>query len=245
MVEKTLRVTSRTTVVYDEGLRTYFSNVFTTMAMGLAVTALVSHFVVASPELLGLLVSKTDGVRSIHLPWFALAIAELVLVWKIARRTDDRSVSMTRMLTMFLVYSAMNGATIAPVVSLYTGASVAKAFAIAAATFGTCALWGYTTKRDLRPFGAFLMVGLIGMIIALIANLFMQSTALDFALSVIGVFIFAGLTAWDMQMLRSMYIEQGKSSPGLVVSGALSLYLDFINLFQLFLRFFGVHTTEE
>jgi FtsH-binding integral membrane protein len=130
---------------------------------------------------------------------------------------------------------------LAPVLLIYTGASVAKVFFISAAAFGGLSLWGYTTSRDLTGWGSFLFMGLIGIVIAMVVNIFLGSAAVDFAVSVIGVVIFAGLTAYDTQKIKEMYYagDDGTVAGRKAIMGALSLYLDFINLFLFLLRFFG------
>jgi FtsH-binding integral membrane protein len=133
------------------------------------------------------------------------------------------------------------GVSLAPILLIYTGASVAKVFFISAAAFGSLSLWGYTTSRDLTGWGSFLFMGLIGIVIAMIVNIFLGSAAVDFAISVIGVLVFAGLTAYDTQKIKEMYYvgDDGTVAGRKAIMGALKLYLDFINLFLFLLRLFG------
>lgn len=235
--------TARTRVidvpVYDEGLRRYLSNIFLTMTFGLIVTGVVSQIVLNSPDLLSWFVEKnTKGEQSLTWWWWGLSFAEFSIVGWISNRSEDATLTLGRGLGMFAIYSAFNGLTIAPVLDLYTSVSVLKVFLITASVFSACAIYGHTTKRDLTGFGVFMVMGLFGLLIAMVVNIFLRSPAMDFLVSVAGVLIFTGLTAWDMQKLREMYDEDG-STVGLVINGALAFYLDFMNLFLFFLRWFG------
>ena len=141
----------------------------------------------------------------------------------------------------FWAFAAVMGLSLSSIFLVYTGTSIAKVFFISAATFGAMSLYGYTTQRNLSAMGSFLMMGLIGLIIAMLVNLFLKSTGLDFVISAVGVLIFAGLTAWDTQRIKEMFdpMEDGTIVGRKAVMGALSLYLDFINLFLFLLRFLG------
>ena len=219
----------------DEGLRSYLISVYNYMASGLVVTALAA-FLVANSSLINLMFSAQGGMSG--LGWLFL-FAPLIVVfgfsWVLTRGT------LGQVRGVFFLYSALMGISLAPVVLAYTGASMARVFLITAATFGTMSLYGYTTKRDLTSWGAFLRMGLWGVIIAVVVNFFMQSAALDYALSFVIVALFVGLTAYDTQKIRQIYMSydsediQGRK----VVVGALSLYLDFINLFMALLRIMG------
>ncbi len=144
-------------------------------------------------------------------------------------------------LMLFLVYAGLLGLMLSSVFLAYTGASITRTFFISAASFGALSLYGYTTQRDLSPMGSFLTMGLFGLILAMVVNMFLKSSGLDFAISAIGVLIFAGLTAWDTQKIKEMYSanDDGTISGRKAVMGALTLYLDFINLFLFLLRFMG------
>ncbi len=144
-------------------------------------------------------------------------------------------------LFLFMAYAALLGLMLSTVFLQYTGASITRTFFISAASFGALSLYGYTTQRDLSPVGSFLVMGLFGLILAMVVNIFLKSTGLDFAISAIGVLIFAGLTAWDTQKIKEMYSanDDGTISGRKAVMGALTLYLDFINLFLFLLRFMG------
>ena len=219
----------------DEGLRSYLISVYNYMASGLVVTALAA-FLVANSSLINLMFSAQGGMSG--LGWLFL-FAPLIVVfgfsWVLTRGT------LGQVRGVFFLYSALMGISLAPVVLAYTGASMARVFLITAATFGTMSLYGYTTKRDLTSWGAFLRMGLWGVIIAVVVNFFMQSASLDYALSFVIVALFVGLTAYDTQKIRQIYMSydsediQGRK----VVVGALSLYLDFINLFMALLRIMG------
>ena len=143
-------------------------------------------------------------------------------------------------MTLFFVYAALLGVTLASIFLAYTGASITRVFFISAASFGALSLYGYTTQRDLSAMGSFLIMGLIGIIIASLVNIFLKSSGLDWVISVIGVGVFAGLTAWDTQKIKEMYDSMDDGTIGRkAVMGALSLYLDFINLFLMLLRLVG------
>ena len=219
----------------DEGLRSYLISVYNYMASGLVVTALAA-FLVANSSLINLMFSAQGGMSG--LGWLFL-FAPLIVVfgfsWVLTRGT------LGQVRGVFFLYSALMGISLTPVVLVYTGASMARVFLITAATFGVMSLYGYTTKRDLTSWGAFLRMGLWGVIIAVVVNFFMQSAALDYALSFVIVALFVGLTAYDTQKIRQIYMSydsedmQGRK----VVVGALSLYLDFINLFMALLQIMG------
>jgi FtsH-binding integral membrane protein len=168
-----------------------------------------------------------------------LFFATLGLVWFISFRINRLQSSTA--LTLFLAYSALLGLFLASIFLTYSGESIARVFFITAATFGVTSLWGYTTRRDLTSMGSFLFMGLIGIILASVVNIFLGSTALGFAISVIGVLVFTGLTAYDTQKIKEMYsvADDGTVLGRKAVMGALSLYLDFVNLFLMLLRLFG------
>ena len=168
-----------------------------------------------------------------------LMLATLGLVFFLSFRIN--SMAYTTALTLFMVYAALLGVTLAPIFLVYTGTSITRVFFISAASFGALSLWGYTTQRDLSGMGSFMIMGLFGLIIASLVNIFLKSSGLDWAISVIGVGVFAGLTAWDTQRIKEMYdvSDDGTITGRKAVMGALSLYLDFINLFLMLLRLVG------
>jgi FtsH-binding integral membrane protein len=168
-----------------------------------------------------------------------LLLGTLGLVFFISFRIHK--LQFTTALTLFMIYSALLGVTLSSIFLAYTGASITRVFFISAASFGALSLWGYTTQRDLSGMGSFLIMGLFGIIIASLVNIFLKSSGLDWAISVIGVGVFAGLTAYDTQRIKEMYDvnDDGTVSGRKAVMGALSLYLDFINLFLMLLRLVG------
>jgi FtsH-binding integral membrane protein len=168
-----------------------------------------------------------------------LFLGTLGLVFFMSFRINSLQPSTALML--FMVYAGLLGLMLSSVFLAYTGASITRTFFISAASFGALSLYGYSTQRDLSPVGSFLTMGLFGIILAIIVNMFLKSSGLDFAISVIGVLIFAGLTAWDTQRIKEMYSanDDGTIAGRKAVMGALALYLDFINLFLFLLRFLG------
>jgi FtsH-binding integral membrane protein len=218
--------------VVDVGLRQYMLGVYNYMASGLALTGIVATLVAMSPELQQLIFGT-------GLKWVAI-LAPVALVFFLSFRVH--SMSPTAAQATFWIYAALNGVAFSTIFLVYTGESIARVFFITAATFAAMSLYGYTTKRDLAGFGSFLFMGLIGIIIAMVVNLFLASPALHFAISVVGVLIFTGLTAWDTQRIKEWYYE-GDERGVMVkksVMGALSLYLDFINLFVMLMQLLGV-----
>lgn len=205
--------------------------VYGKMTLGLLLTAVTSLLVVSSPALLSLLFSSTATI------WILFAL-ELGLVIYLSARIDKLSNGVAA--ALFYAYSALNGVALAPIFLAYTGTSIALTFAITAGTFGVMTLAGYFTKTDLSKFGAFMFMGLIGLIICSIVNIFLHNSMMEWCLSVAGVLIFVGLTAWDTQYIKRMTAEADASIIGKVATmGALRLYLDFINLFLYLLRFLG------
>ena len=205
--------------------------VYGKMALGLLVTAIVSFLVVSTPAALNLLFSSRSMI------WILFAV-ELGLVVYLSARIDKLSTGVAT--ALFYAYSALNGVVLAPIFLVYTGSSIAMTFAITAGTFGAMTIFGYVTRQDLTKFGSFLFMALIGLIVCIIVNLFMHNSMFELLISIAGVFIFVGLTAWDTQSIKRMCAETDPSMLGKVATmGALSLYLDFINLFIYLLRFFG------
>ena len=215
----------------DTGLRSYMLGVYNYMTAGVAITGLVAYFVSTQPAMM-------QAIFGTGLVWVVM-LAPLAFVLVLNFGLHKLSASSTQML--FWAFAAVMGLSLASIFVTYTDASIARVFFISAAAFAGLSLYGYTTKRDLTGFGSFLVMGLIGIIIASIVNIFLASSAMDFVISVIGVLVFTGLTAYDTQRIKSMYYE-GDSSDTMTkksVMGALSLYLDFINLFMMLLRLFG------
>jgi len=219
----------------DEGLRSYLISVYNYMAGGLLVTALTAYFI-ANSSLMGMMFDARGGMSG--LGWLFL-LAPLVVVFGFGWVVNRGTLNQVR--GVFLLYSALMGISLAPVFLVYTGASMARVFLVTAGTFGAMSLYGYTTKRDLTSMGSFLIMGLWGVIIASIVNIFLKSSGLDFALSIITVFLFVGLTAYDTQKIRAIYMSADSEDMRgrKVIVGALELYLDFINLFMALLRLMG------
>lgn len=207
--------------------------VYVWMTLALAITGICAYGVATSPSILQLIYSGGATI-------WVLFLLELGLVFYTTARIDRLSLSTAT--SLFVLYSALNGVTLSSIFIIYSMASIAKVFFITAGTFAAMAAYGYFTKTDLSRFGSILFMALIGLIIASVVNVFMRSAMFDFILSYVGVAIFVGLTAWDSQKIKEMLARQADLSEGaqkLALMGALSLYLDFINLFLYLLRIFG------
>ena len=234
-------------VAIDQGLRAYMIRVYNYMAMGVALTGIASWltFQAAGGDAIVLAAGHVSGLTPFGVLVFnpvttiVLFLGTLGLVFLISWRIDRLQPSTA--LTLFMVYAALLGVMLSSVLLAYTVTSITRVFFISAASFGALSLYGYTTKRDLSPIGSFLMMGLIGLIIAMVVNMFLKSPGLEFAFSVVGVLIFAGLTAWDTQRIKEMYVEGEDAATGTkkAIFGALQLYLDFINLFIMLLQLLG------
>ncbi len=228
----------------DAGLRAHMIRVYNYMAAGVALTGVVAWLtfqlaVVTNAS--GAIVALTPFGQALFgspLMW-VLVLAPLALVFFLSFRVGHMQAGTAR--TLFFVYAGLLGVSLATIFMVYTAASITRVFFISAATFGALSLWGYTTRRDLAGMGAFMMMGLFGIIIAMLVNIFLKSTALDWAVSIIGVVVFAGLTAWDTQKIKEFYdpMDDGTVAGRKAVMGALSLYLDFVNIFLFLLRLMG------
>ena len=226
----------------DQGLRAYMIRIYNYMAMGVALTGVVSWltFNAAVTETAGKLALTPFGQTLYSGPvTIVLFLGTLGLVFGISWMIEK--ISPATALMLFMLYAALLGLMLSSVFLAYTGTSITRVFFISAAAFGALSLWGYTTQRDLSAMGTFLMMGLFGLIIAMVVNIFLKSSGLDFVISAAGVLIFAGLTAWDTQKIKEMYDvnDDGTVAGRKSVMGALTLYLDFINLFLFLLRFMG------
>jgi FtsH-binding integral membrane protein len=215
----------------DQGLRSYLSRVYMFMAFGLLLTGGVSYAVSNSPELMQLIFGT-------QLRWLVI-FAPLGLVMFMSYRINSLKYATDQ--SLFLFYSAMVGISLTSIFLAYTGPSIARVFFVTSSMFGVMSLYGYTTRRDLSGMGSFMFMGLIGLVIASVINMFMQSSAMHFIISFIGVIVFTGLTAYDTQAIKSMYYEgDGEEVMGKkALMGALRLYLDFLNLFLYLLQFMG------
>jgi len=229
-------------VAIDAGLRAYMIRVYNYMGAGVALTGLVAWLTFSAAVVqtsAGLqLTAFGQAVFQGPLMWI-LILAPLGLVFAISFGINRLQPGTALML--FFVYAGSLGLSLASIFLIYTGESVARVFFISAASFGALSLYGYTTQRDLTSIGSFMFMGLIGIIIASLVNMFLKSTGLDWAISIIGVLVFAGLTAYDTQSIKEMYspMDDGTVGGRKAVMGALRLYLDFINLFLMLLRLFG------
>jgi len=217
--------------VFDEGLRQHMLRVYNYMGIGLVLTGLVAYIVGTTPALY-------VPIFSTPLKWVVM-LAPLAFVLFFSFRMQTISAAGAQ--GMFWAFCAVMGLSMASIFLVFTGTSIARTFFIAAAMFGATSLYGYTTKRDLSQFGSFLIMGLIGVVIASLVNLFLASSTLQFVVSIVGILVFVGLTAWDTQSIKEQYAENfdAESQQKLAVFGAFSLYLNFINIFQLLLNFTG------
>ncbi len=224
---------------YDEGLRQYMLKIYNYMAMALVLTGLVAYASATSPAIMGLMYHLQDGyivgVKGLgYVAMFSPLIFVLVLNFGLHRLTEQQTQ------LAFWAFAGVMGLSLASIFLMYTGASIARVFFITAGVFGSMSLYGYTTKRDLTGIGSFLIMGVWGLIIASIVNMFLQSSGLHFVVSALGVLIFTGLVAYETQALKNLYMQLGQSVPAkAAIMGALTLYITFINLFIMLLRFFG------
>jgi len=218
----------------DEGLKAHMNKVYATMSVGMLLTGAVAWAVGTNDAMMA-------AIYGTALKWVVI-FAPLVMVFAFGAIINRISAAAAQL--VFYVYASLMGLSLASIFAIYTGTSIAQTFLVTAIAFAGLSLYGYTTKRDLSGFGTFLMMGVIGIVVASIVNIFLASSALAFAISVIGVLLFAGLTAFDTQAIKNEYIEHaqmgdsewlGKSA----IMGALRLYLDFINMFMFLLQFLG------
>ena len=230
--------TRETNTYYDQGLRVYMLSIYRNMSMALGISALIAYIVGSSSQIAMMLFSTPLA--------YLVMFAPLIYVFFFSRNlmNMDRAQAMLHL----GIFAALNGLSLGSIFLVYTTASIAKTFFITASTFGAMSLYGYSTKKDLTSLGSFAYMGLIGLVIAGLINLFLRSPALDFAISFIGVGIFIVLTAWDTQKLKSIYYAMNGNNAragNIAVYGALTLYLDFINLFIMLLHFFGIRRSDN
>jgi len=214
----------------------FIRSVYNWMAIGLALTAVTAFYVVNTPALLQIIFGN-------RMVLFGMIIGELAMVFYLSARIQKMNAATAT--ALFIFYSILNGATLASIFIIYTASSIATTFITCALTFGACSIYGMVTKRDLTSMGGFLMMGLMGIIIASLINMFFRSPGISMVISYVGVLVFVGLTAYDTQKLKQMALNQPVDASGAVVRkgaimGALSLYLDFINLFLMLLHIFGI-----
>jgi FtsH-binding integral membrane protein len=238
-------------IAVDEGLRAYMLRIYNYMVLGLAITGLAALgtymlSVTTDPAVAAL--KLRDGLmltalgKALFVSWlkWVVIFAPLALVFLLSFGIERMRPALAQL--VFWIYAALVGVSLASIFMVFTHTSIVRVFFVTAASFGALSLWGYTTQRDLSGMGSFLLMGLFGIILASLVNLFMASSALQFAISVIGVVVFAGLTAWDTQRLKSEYLYgamDGETAERSAITGALSLYLNFINLFTLLLQLLG------
>jgi FtsH-binding integral membrane protein len=217
---------------YDVGLRKFMLQIYNYMAGALALTGFTSFLVASSPALMAAIFGSS-------LVWVVM-FAPVIMVFVLSANIGKMSTQTSQI--MLAVYAVLMGLSLSSIFMMYTGTSIARTFFVTASIFGAMSIYGHTTKRDLTNVGSFLFMGLIGIILASLVNIFLKSTGLSFAVSVLGVLIFVGLTAYDTQKLKGMYNYYGGNveiASKMAVMGALTLYLDFINLFMMLLQFFG------
>jgi hypothetical protein len=228
------RTATTQTAPRAEALNAFMRGVYQWMAGGLALTAITAYLVASTPALV-------QAILDNQILFWGLIIAEFGLVMWISAGIGRLSASMAS--GLFLLYSGLNGVTLSAILLAYTGSSVVGTFVVCAGMFGAMSIYGMVTKKDLTSLGSFMFMGLIGIILASVVNIFLRSPGLEFAISGIGVLVFVGLTAYDTQKLKEMGqtapMEDGTAVRRGTILGALTLYLDFINLFLMLLRFFG------
>ena len=238
-----VREARKSTVVMDEGLRAYMLKVYNFMASGILLTGIVAYisFNMAVVTDGSVIVSFTEFGNALFfsgLKWIVM-LAPLGVVFYMS--FGIKKMSSAKAQTVFWIFAALMGLSLSWILLIYTQTSIARVFFITSATFGAMSIYGYTTKRDLTKLGSFLFMGLIGIIIASLVNIFLKSSMMYFVISILGVLIFVGLTAYDTQKIKNMYAasDSGELMGKKAVMGALTLYLDFINLFIMLLRLFG------
>lgn len=215
----------------DQGLRTYMLGVYNYMALGVALTGVIAWFLSSQPAIMA-------AIWTTPLKWLVVLAplpVALYVQWRIERISAGTAQG------LFWLYAALVGVSLSLLFAVYTGTSIARVFFITAIAFGALSLYGYTTKRDLSAFGSFLMIGLVGVLLAIVVNWFLQSPAVHFAISIIGVLVFAGLTAFDTQQIKSMYYagDDRDSAMKKSVLGALWLYISFVAMFQFLMSLIG------
>jgi len=231
---------AETSVKYDIGLRSYMLQVFNLMTMALAITGVLAYYA-SSEAFMSLMMVKSSTGYSLSMLGWVIQLAPVFMVLFLSFKIQTMSVQTAKI--TFWSYAVLMGLSFGVLFYQYTGESIARSFFITAGAFGAMSIYGYSTKKDLSSFGSFLMMGLIGIVLASLVNMFLHSAAIVFATSIIGVLVFTGLTAYDVQKIKHMYVYSANadsdSATKMAIYGALTLYLDFINLFIMMLRFFG------
>jgi len=229
------------TAAYDAGLRSYMLSIYNYMGAALVITGIVAMLASNSQVFLNAMyIIEGSAIKGMKpLAWLVM-LAPLGFAMALGLGMQRMSLAATQ--ASFWAFAFVMGLSLSSIFLTYTGTSVARVFFITAATFGSMSIYGYTTKRDLSGFGSFLMMGVIGLVIASLVNIFLQSSALQFALSVVGVLVFTGLTAYDTQKLKHIYYEmtaEGDRMAKTIIMGALTLYIDFINIFMSLINLLG------
>lgn len=233
----------QTRAAQGEFVNTFMRGVYGWMCAGLALTAGIAFLLTQNQALLSLFFTvdpATGNVAGLSVPYIAMIVAELGIVFYLSARVAKMAPGTAT--GLFLLYAGLNGITITPILLVYTGASVAQTFLVCAGMFGSMSVYGLVTKKDLTSWGSFLFMGLIGLVLAMVVNMFLQSSAMSFVISGVGVILFLGLTAYDTQSLKTMGETMPNDEAAVrrgSIMGALRLYLDFINLFLMLLQFFG------
>ena len=241
MIDYTKAFAAKETKGFDEGLRNYMLKIYNFMALALLLTGVMAMGTLNFPPLMNMMynIGPNGEFMGTSMMGMLITFAPLGIAIYFFMGVGRMSVQTAQM--VFWLYAGLMGMSLSSLGLMYTGQSLAKTFFICSAVLGSMSLYGYTTKKDLTSIGSFLIMGLIGLIVVSLINLFLQSPAIEFATSFIGVAIFMGLTAWDTQRLKAMYYASGGGEMGqkTAIMGAFTLYLDFINLFLYLLRFFG------
>lgn len=237
----TIRTTAGTRATQiDAGLRAHMNKVYSTMSVGTLVTFLVAWAVGSSPALMGIF--RDPATLSPNILGYAVMFAPLIMVFAFGAAINRLSAAGAQL--FFYLFASVMGLSMAWIFVAFTGMSIANVFLVTSISFAGLSLWGYTTKKDISGWGSFLIMGVIGLVVASIINIFLGSPAIQFAISLLGVLIFAGLTAYDTQKIKNTYLQHAHSGDSewlgkAAIMGALNLYLDFINLFMFLLQFLG------
>jgi FtsH-binding integral membrane protein len=222
---------------FDGGLREYFLKVYSFMSLGLLITAISAFAVLNIPALTQMMFNTQHGSIGLTGLGQVVSFSPLLMSVYFAYKFNDMTVDSVKL--WFGVYAVLMGMSLSSLGLIYTGTSIVRTFFICSSMFGAMSIYGYSTKKDLTAMGSFMFMGLIGILICSVVNIFLQSAALQFALSIIGVVVFTGLIAYDTQKLKALYYAGGNNNEKLGLMGAFTLYLDFINLFVFLLRFMG------
>ena len=232
----------------NEGLKNYFHKVYAYMSVALAITGCAAFATINIPSVMRIMynISPYGDITGYSLLGLIIMFAPVIISLYFFSKVMKMSISQAR--SMLWIYSVLIGMSLSSVLIVYTGASVTRTFLVCASIFAGMSIYGYSTKKDLTSFGAFLSMGVLGLFIALIVNMFLKSSMLDYVLSILGVGIFTGLIAWDTQKIKRMYYSlssaEGVALEKAALLGAFQLYIDFINLFVFLLRFFGARRSD-